>query len=426
MTASDSINMKTYLLTVGITGSCNLRCPSCAAGNMPEINRPGQYMSVDTYRDVLKKATSESRISAVCLFITTEPLLHPHLNEIIRVTNSFNIPCMISTNLNLLPRDVDDFFAANPASLRVSLSGYFQETYERTHRGGRIDRVKENIKIMADAWKRAGSKSHFEIHYHRYIGNLDEEILMKRFAKELGLEFTTNWAGFHPYEKHLSELEPDSGFPAFTDEDRALLQILPAVAGPSIKESIFYQENSLLKKYNDLPCTVQSAYLFVDWRGQTQLCCAMGDTEKFSLGSYLDMPLGEIQGTKDKHEICRICKKNSGHVIVSLGYQDIGSSYLDSVCMKNILDYYASEGYDLRQGMIYDKSAEASAVTASGPSTHVRDHQSEYNGLVELLKQQLAEERSRSAALEVRIAELERGRPRKPFEAPPALRDLGG
>lgn len=416
---------KTYLLTVGITGSCNLRCPSCAAGNMSEINRPGQYMSVDTYRALLAKATTESNISAVCLFITTEPLLHPQLNEIVRVTDSFGVPCMISTNLNLLPRDVDDFFAANPSSLRVSVSGYFQETYEKNHRGGKIDRVKENIKTMADAWNRSGKKCHFEVHYHRYIGNLDEEILMRKFATQLGLSFTTNWAGFHPMEKALGEMEPDAGFAQFTDDDRKVLETLPSIGGSSMIDSPLFVDKTILSTYSSLPCTIQSNYLFVDWRGQSQLCCAMGDTEKYSLGNYFEQTLEEIQNLKDKHEICRICKSHNGHVGLLLGYQDIAMKRVDQICLDNVLDYYAENGYDLRSGMQYGSTETSTAGDGAQPATHLRNHQSEYNGLVELLQQQLANEKEKSKQQLSRIAELEAALARRStLAAPSVVRNL--
>lgn len=422
--SNKSIEKKpTYLLTVGITGSCNLRCPSCAAGNMAEINRPGQYMSVDTYRELLTKATSEAEISAVCLFITTEPLLHPQLNEIVRITSTFGIPCMVSTNLNLLPRDVDDFFAANPASIRVSVSGYFQETYEKNHRGGKIERVKENIKVMAEAWQRSGKKAHFEVHYHRYIGNLDEEILMKRFAHSLGLEFTTNWAGFHPYEKTLAEFEPNLGLAEFTTEDRQVLKTLPLINSESVKGSPHFK---LLEKYNKLPCPIQSSYLFVDWRGENQLCCAMGDTEKFRLGSYFDSTLEELQKIKDEHEICRACKQHNGHVNILLGYQDIAMKQIDQICFNHVLDYYAAEGYDLRRAVQgSDTNSHAGSADAVLPATHLRDHDSEYNGLVELLQQQLSEERAKSKLLSQKVEELEAALARREaLSAPQILRNL--
>ena len=395
-------------------------------------------MSVDLYRQLLTKATSESDISAVCLFITTEPLLHPQLNEIVRITNSFGIPCMISTNLNLLPRDIDDCFTANPASIRVSVSGYFQETYEKNHRGGRIDRVKENIKVMAEAWERSGKKAHFEVHYHRYIGNLDEEILMKRFTKNLGLTFTTNWAGFHPYEKALSEFEPNAGFAEFTTEDRQVLKSLPLIYREEIKSS---PHRKLLNKYSALPCPIQSSYLFVDWRGESQLCCAMGDTEKFRLGSYFDHTLEELQRLKDEHEVCRVCKKNNGHVELLLGYQDIAMKKIDQICFSHILDYYAEEGYDLRLGMAPGAALVGSEEsTGDGteiidkedngdnnwqPATHLRDHQSEYNGLVELLQQQLTSEKENSNRLRKRIHELEGMLTRREaLKAPQVVRNL--
>jgi hypothetical protein len=96
------------------------------------------------------------------------------------------------------------------------------------------------------------------------------------------------------------------------------------------------------------------------------------------------------------------------------------------ICFNHVLDYYAAEGYDLRRAVQgSDTNSHAGSADAVSPATHLRDHNSEYNGLVELLQQQLSEERAKSKLLSQKVEELETALARREaLSAPQILRNL--
>jgi hypothetical protein len=96
------------------------------------------------------------------------------------------------------------------------------------------------------------------------------------------------------------------------------------------------------------------------------------------------------------------------------------------ICFNHVLDYYAAEGYDLRRAVQgTDTSSHAGLADAVLLATHLRDHDSEYNGLVELLQQQLSEEKAKSKQLSQKVEELETALARRvALGAPQVLSNL--
>ena len=131
-------------IDIDICGACTLRCPSCPQGNVKDYRLPQGFMAPELLQEIVTKARAECRRPNISLFNWAEPLLHPQLPELIRIVQDAGIPCHLSSNLDILP-DADALMAANPASLRISTSGFSQEIYGRTHRGGDIERVKTHM-----------------------------------------------------------------------------------------------------------------------------------------------------------------------------------------------------------------------------------------------------------------------------------------
>jgi MoaA/NifB/PqqE/SkfB family radical SAM enzyme len=195
-----------YTFYIDVFSYCNLRCPSCVAGN--EFGDPQGWprglMSLRLLERILDKALDECEIAAVGLYNWTEPLLHPEISELIRVVKSRGITCLISSNLNKLSNP-ERLMAARPDFFRVSLSGFSQGVYGVTHRRGDIQAVKENMRRLAAARNAmGGAPPHIEIFYHKYAHNLDEMPLMEEFARSLGFSFNSVWAYVTPVEKIIS------------------------------------------------------------------------------------------------------------------------------------------------------------------------------------------------------------------------------
>jgi MoaA/NifB/PqqE/SkfB family radical SAM enzyme len=118
-----------FLFYIDVVGACNLTCPSCPVGNSPSVPMAKGVMSADLLRRVMEKAVAECDVESVALFNWTEPLLHREIADLVRIVQGFDVPCDLSSNLNVL-RDPDTTLAVTPVS-RVSVSGFNQAAAAR-------------------------------------------------------------------------------------------------------------------------------------------------------------------------------------------------------------------------------------------------------------------------------------------------------
>ena len=80
---------------IEITNICNLKCSFC-----PETNREKKYMEIESFENILKKVKPYTNL--IALHIKGEPLLHPNLNEILKICEKEKIKVNITTNGTLL------------------------------------------------------------------------------------------------------------------------------------------------------------------------------------------------------------------------------------------------------------------------------------------------------------------------------------
>ncbi|MDX2495090.1 MAG: radical SAM protein [Desulfuromusa sp.] len=335
--------MPKFDIDIDICGACNLRCPSCPQGNVTDYRLPQGFMEPEIMARIAQKARSECGDVNISLFNWAEPLLHPRLPELIRIVQDQGIPCHLSTNLNLLP-DADALMAANPASLRISNSGFSQELYERTHRGGDIERVKKNMMALAEAKAKSKASTEIFLQYHRYRHNLEDEAGMRAFAENLGFHFHAVWALFFPLEKVLAYLgeEGVSDFP-LTTEDQIVIGDLALPLGKALAAA---------QKYGPRPCPLRENAISLDFQGDFTLCCGIFDARKYRLGNYLDMPLAEIQNLRRNHPLCGLCQSHGTHVYMSFDIDE-----MDQLALENI-DPAIVELLDLRSEIAWERRKE--------------------------------------------------------------------
>ena len=292
-----------FVFIIDVVGACNLKCPTCPNGNYTEVRNPAGFMTEETLREILEKATRECEVTKVCLFNWYEPLLHPRLPELIRIVKSFGLSCTVSSNLNLL-RNPDAILAANPDSFRISISGFTQENYGVTHQGGDIEKVKTNMRLLAESRKRVNSSTAIYAFFHRYLGNLDDEVRLRKYARELGFDFDFAWAYFMPLEKTLALVDPTFKDTSLTEKDREVIDRL-AMPLPEVLAAA--------KANRHIPCSLRDQQMTIDFQGRVQLCCGVFDFSKYSLGKYLDIPHERLQDMKNAHEMCARCMNHGLH-----------------------------------------------------------------------------------------------------------------
>ena len=80
---------------IEITNNCNLKCKFC-----PETNRKKEFMNIENFEEIIKKVYKYTKL--VCLHVKGEPLLHPKLEEILKILEKYNLQTNITTNGTLI------------------------------------------------------------------------------------------------------------------------------------------------------------------------------------------------------------------------------------------------------------------------------------------------------------------------------------
>lgn len=339
---------------VDVVGTCNLACPSCPVGNLPGTPLQTGYMKPEFLDKIVAKAISECHVTSFNLFNWTEPFIHPRLAEMVRVVKSHGIACNLSTNLNL-GKQIEAVMAANPDMVKISLSGFTQENYGITHRGGDIEVVKKNMKRLAEAKKAAGSTTRIIVIFHRYLENQEDELLMRAFAKSLGFDFATYWAYLMPLEKNLAFLGHEDVSTDFNDEDR---RIVDRLALPLTKAI----EVARASQIRD--CPLRDRQMAIMSNGNVMLCCSVFDQSRYTLAPFLATTLEELQAMKYGHDMCAACMKEGLHVLMTYGDEKFNDLALENVRAHNpVLDMDAVYGDD------EDKVAGLRAIVARARKT---------------------------------------------------------
>ena len=84
---------------------------------------------------------------------------------------------------------------SNPDYVKISVSGYYPEAYNKTHQGGNINIVKSNLYKLAHVIEKGKHDTLIDINYHLYRDNSGRNLQkMQELAQELGFVISTVYA----------------------------------------------------------------------------------------------------------------------------------------------------------------------------------------------------------------------------------------
>ncbi|UCF34778.1 MAG: radical SAM protein [Phycisphaerales bacterium] len=176
-----------YTMTVDVTNACNLRCPFCPTGRQ-EYGRKKQNMPLDQFKHIVDHL--RDMLLVVNLFNWGEPLVHPHIWDMVGYLTENNIGSGISTNLNLLDEEgARRMVSCGLEYLGVSGDGVSQEAYAKYRVRGNVDTVFRNIELVVRERERHRTRYpriHWEYLVHKF--NEHEIQLAREKAGELGVD----------------------------------------------------------------------------------------------------------------------------------------------------------------------------------------------------------------------------------------------
>ncbi len=165
----------------------------------------GKTVEIEKYDQALQKLFDEKLISQatrVTLFNWGEPTIHPQFGEIVDITqNKHGLSYNISTNAGK-PIDYQPEWFKKLASLRISMCGFSQESYDKIHQFD-LEKVKSNIiSIVQTAKKAKYNTQAITITHHIYQFNLHEILPLYEFAKKLNVSYSPTYR-ISIHRKHI-------------------------------------------------------------------------------------------------------------------------------------------------------------------------------------------------------------------------------
>lgn len=308
-------------IRIDVSGICNLRCPSCHVGNHSgkDFSYEGRgFMEPGLFAEILDKIEREvPENPAVYLFTLGEPLLNPHIPEMVAQIHDHGWMAVLSSNLSL-HYDWERLLIRKPEVLKVSVSGFTQEVYGATHKGGNIELVKKNMLEIHRLIEKYNLPVRVMVGYHIYTNNRRRELEhMREFCRELGFLF-------QPVQAQYFNMFKRTGYTPFTQEDERFIRemydnpeqilttdrILPdnihgaeGEAGSRNKNTVGAADG----EPENMSCRNLRDKLFLDYDGRVMLCELFHREAIFK--KYLDIPLDEIQDWRKNHWICRRCRE---------------------------------------------------------------------------------------------------------------------
>ena len=142
-------------LILETTNRCNQKCPICGAGN-GTYAMPKGFLPRGWFAD-LATAAFELRPAAVCLHARGEPLLHPHITELIGALHAKGLQTHMATNGLLLTSDLARGLRnAGLDQLVVSHPGISAENYRACRGADQPPHYETGLMKALQAWEGSG------------------------------------------------------------------------------------------------------------------------------------------------------------------------------------------------------------------------------------------------------------------------------
>lgn len=182
-----------YILSIETWNECNAGCLFCRTknGKIYDLNPKGSSiakgkMPPEMAMEIIRQWQDDVLITV--LYTNGEPLLYKELPKVIKFATDHRMATLISSNGLLFTKEnARTLLEAGLDCIKIQLSGYTQDVYSIQIRYGNVERLKENIRMLAEMNEEGGYGTVIMIDYILYNYNRHQMELVKGFCKGLGL-----------------------------------------------------------------------------------------------------------------------------------------------------------------------------------------------------------------------------------------------
>jgi MoaA/NifB/PqqE/SkfB family radical SAM enzyme len=254
---------------IALTNACNARCRFCS---FPEI-KPEDRVMADPER--LRRGLQALARTGVCYIVFTggEPLLYPHLMDILRESRDLGIQNLLCTNGRLLNREkVDLLQKAGVSHLIISIDAASESEHD-DHRGFRG--LCRSIRDLLPAIKDTGIHPVASVTISRLFSDFQ---VLGNFLAHLGFKLVTfsypmtslhsSYLSYAPHETvSFSAAEMVEIFERLKDWKK---QAPITVLNPSL--SLTELQRQLCDQPLHFSCLAGYKYFYIDWNLQVYRC----------------------------------------------------------------------------------------------------------------------------------------------------------
>ena len=294
-----------------VTGACNLRCRMCLVRYAPAVGKKEGALDFEQF---LELVDSLPRIKKLTLQGLGEPLLSPHLVDMVRYAARRGAAVGFNTNGVLLNRSLArQLITAGLSWLHVSLDGATEATYEDVRHGpglhpqpGQFNRVVANLRNLIALRRSKGmSKPRVQVVFVAMRRNVAELEQLTELAADIGVDevwvqnLSHDFSDASP-ESHYEPLQryvvDESLFGPGEELGRVHFERAARRAGelgltlrlPRL------EERAAPRRQGEPGCSWPWESAYVTHRGEIQPCCMVMGSERAMLGNLKDSPFQQI------------------------------------------------------------------------------------------------------------------------------------
>lgn len=303
-------------LVIESTSRCNLKCEMCPRNSYKQENGD---IDIELFKYISKYINNNIDVN---LAGWGEPLLHPKLEELIKIIKRIGARVGFTTNATLLDTETSIELIKNGLDfIDFSLDGATQETYENIRHGSKFEKVILNIRNFIKIKEKLKSKTPgTSLTFVMMKKNIHELPLMVILAKELEIDFLVA----KNFNVLTNEKEIDQvvfTHKLYNQHDNTFIRKRDQIIADSLALAKNLNMNLVvnpieINSFNK--CKLSSTSLFISHNGEVAVCCATGypvprmlnrkdrlDNAKIIYGNMNLNNLIKILKTKE-YEKCRL------------------------------------------------------------------------------------------------------------------------
>jgi MoaA/NifB/PqqE/SkfB family radical SAM enzyme len=280
-----------------MTNLCNHRCPECSGWYFQ--NRNHDMLEYALAEDIIRQL-AKARVRGLIFTGGGEPLCHPHITDIVKLTHALGLDIGFITNGSLITQDIAGVLLECCTWLRISLDAGSPETFEKVHGmdGDTFEKVINNIRLLTNMKKQLNSSTTIGIGYLTCDYSKDEMYETTKLCKKLAVDYLQ----FRPmqmhnngkFEYHLTDIAKN--IRRCIKESKDGFKVLYSKHKYDMMEDKDYGRN-YKKCYGHQFATVIAA------DARMYLCCHMRGHDKYCIGDLRKNSFEEIWNSEQRKKV---------------------------------------------------------------------------------------------------------------------------